>query len=710
MRLRPTHAAAGLLVTSCLALLLGIQTLQAADDGGGQPLACIGQQTFFPRGNRWAVDPNAPIVLQMQKDGPSQQTGPLAIAANVANNAVASAFGVWTSTVCSNPPNSSPNVAFAVGPVYATRDNGDDPARGVYKNIVWWVIDPNLWHADTATVALTTDSYYPDTGVNVDGDLAFNGINFNWRVVDAQTGSSYGCNKADPNCFDVQSVALHEAGHFLGFNHISCSGALMAPTQLPNPPTAVRTLSLHETAGLCALYPPRSGQSSVDGHVFGEKCAVTADCSTGLTCLQSASVVGAVASGICASPCSSSNDCPLAYTCGPVGAYGNFCSPGVHLAGVPVQSATAVGDLCKGCLDGTTCLSGVCGILGSGAGAQGICTQSCAAPAYACPAGFSCTSATQSLNICWPIAAGQCAITYTGEPLNAVCRRPAGATGTSSAIAEPCQAGLSCFIFPSQVGSCVNSCSSVDSSIHCGTGFTCCYGIDTAGGCAKSSAAKTQGGCFQLRHAGDSCVQANQSVCDSSTQCLYTEDPTLAKCYHMCPTGTCPSSEETCVPLPGSQPAAGATGGGVCCQTKTFAAGDFATCVPQPGPCPRQLGVTCSVDADCTSGLCLKYQGGAACSVACRSAADCPGVSVDVNEDGVPDGGSACLPIGIGTQCWPNTGPLPPPACAVTATAAAAAVQHGCGCSSTQPSAAWPLAVLAACICQRLHRRRAKLS
>ena len=43
---------------AALFLLLWAPQLALADDGGGEPLACMAQQTFFPAGYHWALAPN----------------------------------------------------------------------------------------------------------------------------------------------------------------------------------------------------------------------------------------------------------------------------------------------------------------------------------------------------------------------------------------------------------------------------------------------------------------------------------------------------------------------------------------------------------------------------------------------------------------------------------------------------------------------------
>jgi hypothetical protein len=354
-----------------------------------------------------------------------------------------------------------------------------------------------------------------------------------------------------------------------------------------------------------------------------------------------------------------------------------------------LSKAASSPDLCAPCNAGSQCESGLCALDSNGIG---FCTQVCDANTP-CPDNFTCQD-TNSASVCAPADATICPDPYLA-PLNTFCRVPSSDNDPNLLIVRNCDVGLTCFVFPSGLGACVNACSALDANQACKFGQTCCFGTDPNGFCLASTATQSTGGCFLVQQIGDSCVQPDHSFCAQGSTCLYAQVASAAKCYSLCsPSVPCPAGG-TCQTFQGSQ---------VCCDSQSYNPNDTSTCAPFAQICKREVGVVCSSNADCRLGLCLKNNTQAACSTTCVTDADCPSASEDVNGDGVADGGSTCQNIGGEQRCWPTQGPAAQPSCATAKTAAGGPYKDG-GCSCAQ-SQVWPLSgLMAAAVAVRRRAR-----
>lgn len=345
-----------------------------------------------------------------------------------------------------------------------------------------------------------------------------------------------------------------------------------------------------------------------------------------------------------------------------------------------LSKAASAPDLCAPCNAGSQCESGLCALDSNGVG---LCTQPCDAKT-ACPDNFNCQE-TNTASICAPADATVCPNPYLA-PLNTFCRVPASNSDPNLVINRSCDVGLTCFVFSSGYGACVSGCSALDANSSCKFGQNCCFGTDSNGFCMASTPTQSTGGCFSVQQVGDSCAQPDHSFCLTGSTCLYAQTASAAKCYSTCTTAAPCSIGGTCQSFQGAQ---------VCCDAQSFNPNDISTCAPFAAICKREVGVVCSVNADCILGLCQKNNTQAACSTACVTDADCPGPSEDLNGDGVADGGSTCQTISGAQRCWPTQGPAAAPACSVPKVASATALKdEGCSCAQSQ---VWPMSfVLAA--------------
>jgi hypothetical protein len=202
-----------------------------------------------------------------------------------------------------------------------------------------------------------------------------------------------------------------------------------------------------------------------------------------------------------------------------------------------------------------------------------------------------------------------------------------------------------------QQGGCVRYC---NDGVPCPEpNQACCYEVDAAGNCVGPGAGRVHGGCFEIRIEGESCVAAEQSICDNGLGCYHFGNPALAKCYRRCegapclPGATCNGFTDGC-----------ANSFDLCCADADLP----AACNPGRAQVSRlDLGFACNNNNDCDSGLCASHAGLSGCSRSCNpvTGVGCPDENYDADGDGRPDGGFDCIEGVGGTGfCWPRQGPL----------------------------------------------------
>jgi len=201
-------------------------------------------------------------------------------------------------------------------------------------NVVVW-IEGNRWSFGSLVLGVTAP-VFDNIGRVVEADIAFNGT--------ARWATNGG------NGIDVESVAVHELGHFVGLQHVLDGNTLsdpptMSPALLPR--LQGRTLSMDDELGACFLYPAGTFV-----------CAINADCprvvdvdqngkefySGQLTCAAGqcdALVASGSAGGPLGSPCRNTGECEMGLVCVDSGARGAICSRlcDLGMAGCPMNYA-----------------------------------------------------------------------------------------------------------------------------------------------------------------------------------------------------------------------------------------------------------------------------------------------------------------------------------------------------------------------------------
>ena len=148
---------------------------------------------------------------------------------------ITSSFAAWKA---------APNVSGVVSGVtqgstttVAAHNNSD----GI--NLICFVCSSNDFGSGGDTLAITYTSYNSSTGQIMDADLLFN-------PADTFTDSGSSC-PSGATCGDLQTIATHEIGHFLGLDHSAVTSAAMYPFA----PDLEHNLSSDDVAGISKSYP-----------------------------------------------------------------------------------------------------------------------------------------------------------------------------------------------------------------------------------------------------------------------------------------------------------------------------------------------------------------------------------------------------------------------------------------------------------------------
>jgi hypothetical protein len=159
------------------------------------------------------------------------------------------AFSAWTNAECDGTHPSFK--MWDLGPIVCDQPEFND----LLPNANVWMFRDDGWpyENETETLALTTVLFEKSTGIILDADVEVN----SWGVDNLTT-----CAPGDPGCpsnarvgKDLQAIATHEAGHFLGLSHSLVPGATMS-AEYTKGDLDYRSLHDDDIAGICAIYPP----------------------------------------------------------------------------------------------------------------------------------------------------------------------------------------------------------------------------------------------------------------------------------------------------------------------------------------------------------------------------------------------------------------------------------------------------------------------
>ena len=448
----------------------------------------------------------------------------------------ANSFEVWNAPCCSG---------FRATDAGLTGSTGENQSDTLYVASVREDAWPRSLGDQNTTLGVTMPMV-TNTCVIVSADTVYNNVGF-----DFVNGTPRGMREAD-----LQSIATHEFGHFLGLGHTSVYEATMYAAY--NGGTGSRDLHQDDIDGVCALYNrsctcdgPQDcygDEDCIDGMCQLPPCCSSADddagncetpyrlCESGLECNGAGDCV--------VPPCGSDSDCTPGYLC-----EGGTCVPD---ADCPI---------CGECTQNSDC------------GAQGICI----------PAG------------------------YIGE--TSVCSSWCNNPGD-------CPGNTECFQVPTQDGN-IQLCFNGDAATRgpCPSDFVCQDGgDDTPGGrcagvtcppgevCNPMTGACQGGGSTNECLVCETCAPGSTGECGASGSCLaFADGPSV--CSVPCESdGSCPSNS-TCFQLAdtsgttqnwclnGNAASAGICASGWSCEDEVVdlcagvSCGDGESCNPDTGQC-----------------------------------------------------------------------------------------------------------------------------
>ncbi len=329
--------------------------------------------------------------------------------------AIRAAFQSWEALTCAtvrfeelgDAPNPLTNMAVGA------RANG--------KNEVHFIEDDH-WPFGAYVLGVTVPKVAPN-GLLLESDIAFNGLQVQWTV-------------SGNGGMDLESVAVHEIGHFIGVQHN------LGPYPLTNPPTMApwvadriqnRTLTDDDASAACFLYPElpwtcetdadcpellsqtfesddyysgrfRCGEDKtcsilerfIPGAVgFGERCHRADECRDGLGCHTFGS------DALCTRGCTpSASDCPVGYTCSLMSAPLDTLGVCLPTDGQIFEHAAGP----EGCLDPAICPAGQSCVPTPTDPNLRRCTTLCTIAAENCPDGQRCHSYGGPGGACFDLA------------------------------------------------------------------------------------------------------------------------------------------------------------------------------------------------------------------------------------------------------------------------------------------------------------------
>jgi hypothetical protein len=164
-----------------------------------------------------------------------------------ADNAVRLAFARWQAV-----PSTSISFQEDSNPNSRARTDWQSPDL----HLVWFDTDDSsgMFSQNSGLVAVTPVNFSGDGSIT-DADIIFNAKDHTFSTTQV------------PGTFDVQNIATHECGHFLGLDHSAVVGATMNPFAVQQD-VRLRSLEKDDVAGASTIYPrPGFTLGSISGQL-----------------------------------------------------------------------------------------------------------------------------------------------------------------------------------------------------------------------------------------------------------------------------------------------------------------------------------------------------------------------------------------------------------------------------------------------------------
>ena len=196
--------------------------------------------------------PEFRLAASIDNSGATTVNGPQHLAYSTFLSRAPVAFAKWTTanvSACATSYQVSSGGTFSA-PAGIAAVNGSDGAN----NVIW--LSGGNWRYSSATLGLTTGTFVTSTGQLIDADMELND-NVDWT------------DNGDTTAYDMESVVLHEAGHFLGLDHTTTiQAAVMYPTVAFG--NQKRALASPDTTDVCTVYPGAAGSQGYAVHLAVE--------------------------------------------------------------------------------------------------------------------------------------------------------------------------------------------------------------------------------------------------------------------------------------------------------------------------------------------------------------------------------------------------------------------------------------------------------